>query len=97
MKFWNRKIQNYRYIGFYCPIVGHKHFETEVSYIKDEKNWYSYFNFSIRWDRKISHAGFHIGTDILGVNFSLEIYDDRHWNHDKNRWYIDEERKLDSE
>jgi hypothetical protein len=32
------------------------------------------------------HAGFHCKLVLLGYSFELMIYDERHWDYDKNTW-----------
>ena len=33
------------------------------------------------------HAGYKINLTILGLMFAAQIYDHRHWNYEKDRWY----------
>ena len=46
------------------------------------------------WDRYRCHAGPRCEIEVLGVEFSIEIYDYRHWNYAENRFYYDEEPEL---
>lgn len=39
------------------------------------------------------HAGCNIEFGLLGYGVSFTMYDNRHWNHEENRWmfYTEEE------
>ena len=40
------------------------------------------------------HAGFHLDLEFLGVDYSFEFYDHRHYNRIENRFYLDDEPKY---
>jgi hypothetical protein len=46
---------------------------------------------------KVHHAGFTFAIDLYKYCFNIFIYDDRHWNYAKNRWYTIEEEELEDE
>lgn len=45
-------------------------------------------DFFVRITAKQSHAGIEMGIGFLGMNIEFRIYDNRHWNKDKNNWEI---------
>jgi hypothetical protein len=49
---------------------------------------WSYFNFSIKWDRHTDHAGFDFNIEIFGLYFTFDICDNRHWDYENNKWKI---------
>jgi hypothetical protein len=47
------------------------------------------FEFLIKWTTKQDHAGFRFVFGIYRLFWiSIEIYDHRHWNYEKDRWYL---------
>ena len=45
------------------------------------------FNLHIRFDRKCDHTGFHFTFELVELFFvNFEIYDNRHWDYQNNRW-----------
>ena len=48
---------------------------------------WSYFHFSIKWNRHTDHAGFDFDIEIFGLYFIFTVYDNRHWD-DFNNCYI---------
>ena len=44
------------------------------------KEWTSYFNFTLSWNRNTDHAGFRFHIEICGFYLGIDIYDSRHWN-----------------
>jgi hypothetical protein len=47
------------------------------------------FEFLVKWTTKQDHAGFRFVFGIYGLFWiSIEIYDHRHWNYEKDRWYL---------
>lgn len=51
------------------------------------EHW-SWFEFIVRWTRKCDHPGPEIYIEILGYWLNFYIYDGRHWNYDKDRFYL---------
>ena len=47
---------------------------------------YTLFEFGFKWDRKCDHAGLHITVCIFTVSASVNIYDSRHWDYEKDTW-----------
>ena len=45
-------------------------------------------DFFMRFTRKQSHAGLHMGIGLVGYNIEFQIYDRRHWNSDSKNWHI---------
>lgn len=52
------------------------------------------FNIKGEYDRYRCHGGASFEIEVLGVEFSMELYDYRHWNYAENRFYYDEEPEL---
>ena len=50
--------------------------------------YWSYFDFVLRWDRHTDHAGFLLDIEILGLYFIFTIYDNRHWDYEKDQWQV---------
>ena len=79
-------------------ITKHKAFELQTGRWKD---YWSYFDFQFKWNRKCDHAGIFFSIEIFGVHLYLNFYDIRHWSDD-NKWcelgplkldYLDKEEK----
>ena len=66
----------------YFPLLKNKYFEFQA----DKFEEFDYFKFSLSWTRRTDHAGPKLLIEILGLFLSLNIYDNRHWNYDKNCW-----------
>lgn len=47
---------------------------------------YNYFDFVLKWNKNIDHAGFVFSVELFGFYFIFQIYDKRHWNYDYNCW-----------
>jgi hypothetical protein len=55
-----------------------------------------FFNFisvNINWTRKESHAGITFSICSFLGQFINQIYDNRHWNDDQNRWMTEDDYK----
>lgn len=66
------------------PISAHKSLEIEVG----RGNKWKIFNCSFRWTSRVDHAGPEFDFEVYRLFFfSIRIYDIRHWNSKKNRWY----------
>jgi hypothetical protein len=73
MLFWNTSYK----------LIRHKHFEIECQFNKDFWHW---FNFHVSLSRKIDHAGFELRIEIIGLWIQISLYDNRHWDYDRNCW-----------
>ncbi len=51
------------------------------------KEW-SWFELIFKLTRHCDHAGLNFNIEIFGMWLSFNFYDSRHWNYDKNRYYI---------
>lgn len=62
----------------------HKFFEWQVEF----KRFHDQpFDFSLRWSTKRDHAGIDFTFSIYKLFWlNLNIYDHRHWDHDKDNW-----------
>lgn len=75
MKFWKH--------GVFIKLSKHKGLETECGF---NKKFWCWFEFSIRWDKHVDHAGFHFTFELIGIWFTFSIYDFRHWHNYNNCW-----------
>lgn len=48
------------------------------------------FNFRLSISGE-DHAGLHSSFEIMGFGFEFNVYDNRHWNYEENRWYVEGE------
>jgi hypothetical protein len=55
---------------------------AEVEIVKDN----GIISFGLRLTARQSHAGVYIGFGLLGWDFSVDVYDHRHWLRDENKW-----------
>lgn len=66
------------------PLSTHKNLEIEI--LKGSE--WRIFHSSFSWHRHVDHAGPQFDFEIFKlIDFSIKIYDHRHWNHKENRWY----------
>lgn len=65
----------------YCRLHGHKYFEFEL--IRD--NYYLFVSEFV-WTTRRDHAGIKIIFGILGYEIVGTIYDNRHWDYEKDCW-----------
>lgn len=56
----------------------------EVQIIKNDNLLRLEFAYTIKQD----HAGLNLELGLLGYEIHFNIYDNRHWNHEENRWMI---------
>lgn len=73
----------------YFPLLKNKYFEFQADKMRDS----DYFHLSLKWTRKTHHAGPSFHFEVFGFFLSLDIYDNRHWNYEEERWedYSEEE------
>jgi hypothetical protein len=67
-------------------ITENKTLETQLSHWEE----WSWFNIEAKWTRKQDHAGFQFNVEILGFYFHIWLCDNRHWDHENNAWYTEE-------
>lgn len=65
-----------------------KGFEYNLSMPSKEWQWFCH---SLNISRKCDHAGLTYIFEVLGLGFEMKLYDTRHWNYKKNRWYYKDE------
>ena len=63
----------------------HKAFEIQLTHWEKIEKW---FDFNFGWTRKCDHCGVIFSGEILGWFLCLQIYDERHWNDEANRFYL---------
>ena len=60
----------------------HKFFEYQLESQSDQP-----FELSLRWTQKRDHAGINFRFSVYKLFWiGLDIYDHRHWDHDRNQW-----------
>ena len=64
-----------------------RHFNIDEHGIKSTTNIFNIFGHDIHLTRCEDHAGFKFELTLFGVTAMVEIYDNRHWNDDEDRWY----------
>ncbi len=65
---------------------GHKNFEIEAYHISDEDTWID-VEFKLDPLGGRDHAGMRLYVCLGRFQFGIQVYDDRHWNYDKHRWF----------
>jgi len=53
------------------------------------------FKFMIAITHKQDHPGLYIQVALIGFKIEFIFYDSRHWNYDKNRFYLPEEQEYE--
>jgi hypothetical protein len=83
-------------MDFFCKdwsVSKNKNCEVQLTWF----DWQTIFELHVQthW-RGHDHAGPRFEITILGLFFNIQLYDGRHWNHEKNRWYLpgDEEEEY---
>jgi hypothetical protein len=66
----------------YFPLLKNKYFEFQADKMQNS----DYFRLSLRWTRKTHHAGPGFHFEFLGFCLFLNIYDNRHWNYEEEKW-----------
>ena len=77
-----------------AKLTENKNFEIQIS--RFEPRQILNIGIDLRW-RGQDHQGPELDLNILGFMFNVKIYDSRHWNHEKGRWYTEEEARLEAE
>jgi hypothetical protein len=72
--------------------IPHKFWEVQIAHF----NWTTLFDISIdtRWAYQ-DHGGVFFDLTVLGFYFGANVYDERHWNDDANRWYVEGEEESE--
>lgn len=84
-RWWNR-FENIKCWMGKTPIP-HKFWELQIT--KDAELLRFEFEFTTQQD----HAGLRLELGLAGYTISGNIYDNRHWNSEENRWMIYTEEK----
>ena len=74
--------------------IPNKHWEFQAEKWPD---WTTYFDAHISLSRNCDHAGLRLGFEICGCFVEFQIYDSRHWDHEKNAWCVYPEDKFHPE
>lgn len=59
----------------------HKFSELQIS-----KGGNTLIGFGFRWDTHCDHAGVSLDIELFRRFFHFTVYDNRHWNYEKNRY-----------
>ena len=68
-------------------------FNIDKHGINSITNILNIFGHNIHLTRCEDHAGFRFELTLFGITMMFEIYDNRHWNYDEDRWYNPGEEK----
>jgi hypothetical protein len=77
---WSKRWKNIWNRAYELPIKN-KFIELEV--IKDN----TILTFMFRFDTRTDHGGLYFDLGILGYSFSFHFYDNRHWDHELDRYF----------
>ena len=67
----------------YFPIFKNKYLEIQLDKFQDGWN---YFDFTMKWTRNKHHAGFNFHIEFFSYFIMIDIYDNRHWNYEEEKW-----------
>lgn len=71
----------------FFKLTKNKTFEIQV-----EKGFNNHFDFVFRIDTEGDHNGLHFNFNLWNfLYFSIQVFDNRHWNYEKDRFYTDYE------
>ena len=83
---WRWTVEPRHFAAFSKHIAAHKTFELQISRFDPDR--VIDIDLDLNW-RGRDHAGPKLELSVLGYYFSVGIYDNRHWNHNENRWEND--------
>lgn len=63
-----------------------KYFCFQLSFWKNDKE--NIFHFIIRLNKRSDHAGLNLSLSIWKFMIDFQIYDNRHWDYDKDAWEV---------
>jgi len=70
-------------------LIGHKWADLQLGWAPSG----DILDFQLRWNRRQDHAGISLNVEVFGLHVYVTIYDRRHWNEEKKRWYLDGEKE----
>jgi hypothetical protein len=82
--FFQKKNKFKTLLSFYRPLTKNKSLELEILYS-------NYFLFKLELDMSFTgkdHAGIRFEICLLGLEFTLNFYDNRHWDCDADAWEL---------
>lgn len=65
----------------------HKHWEIQLTRFSGRPDTILSVDLDLRLNG-LGHAGPKFCIEVFGYMFDIHIHDDRHWNYEKNRWYL---------
>lgn len=76
---WWKRFENL-FVKFGNTPWKHKHWEVQI--LKNDNLIRVEFEFTIKQD----HAGINLELGLFGYEIHFTFYDNRHWNHEQERW-----------
>ena len=55
-------------------------------YFKSSLNLFGLLEYDISWTKEMDHAGLHTSFTFFFISFFFQIYDNRHWDDEKENW-----------
>lgn len=80
---WNIKLSKHKFI--------------EIESGKWDWDNSSYWEFITQFSRARDHAGITVSLELFGIYLIFNLYDHRHWDYDKKRYYEYAERKKEDD
>lgn len=80
---WFKPIEDWQK-DYFCKtwnLTKHKSLEIQLS-----KAGKTLIGFDFRWDSRCDHAGLMLDLSLFRHFFIINFYDNRHWNHEKDRY-----------
>lgn len=80
---WFKPIEGWQK-DYFCKtwkLSKHKSLEIQLS-----KAGKTLIGFDLRWDSRCDHAGLMLDLSLFRHFFIINFYDNRHWNHEKDRY-----------
>jgi hypothetical protein len=69
---------------FYCwQLTKNKYLELSLTL---QRKTNTYFWLDISWSKETDHAGFRFDFQFFKLAFCFNIYDNRHWDYELNKW-----------
>jgi len=87
---------NFTTKSFSCMLFGKKALEVELHWV-GKKDWNSIFRMDFGWTVRGDHCGIYFELNICRFEFEFNIYDTRHWNYEKDRFYLPGEEAKEYE
>ena len=80
---WRWTVKQQHFVAVSRRVAAHKTFELQIS--RFDPDHVLDVDIDLNW-RGRDHAGPRLELSVLGYYFNIQIYDNRHWDHDLNQW-----------